>query len=366
MDIRALIDDPERCELVAQPIIDMKRAVVAGYEALSRFRIEPRATPDRVFAEANRVGLGVELEAVVVERALQLAERKPPNCFLSINVDPLHLVHDRVRAALKTPATLGGIVLELTEHRAIDDMKALCRELDLLRARGAAIAVDDAGSGYSGLSQMLALRPQLLKIDRELVTNVDEDAAKQALIQMLGELAGRLDAWVLAEGIETERELSVLRQLRVPLTQGYFLGKPAPPWTEITPAASSFLRGVNPSDSRLVAVRSLIEPCVTCAEGQPWPERTNLVLRVSGDGRPLAMRVLVDGQELIRPEHDLLRVKAQSPLSATAQRAMTRAERLRWDPIVCVDERGNLRGIVRLHRLVSALAEGKSQLDSLH
>jgi EAL domain-containing protein (putative c-di-GMP-specific phosphodiesterase class I) len=366
LDIAALIADPERCELVAQPIIDMKRGVVAGYEALSRFRLEPRVSPDRVFAEANRLGLGVALEAVVVERALVLAERKPANCFLSINVDPLHLLDDRLLGLLLTPAALGGIVLELTEHRAVDDMKALGRALDRLRARGAAIAVDDAGSGYSGLTQLLALRPQLLKVDRELVTNVHEDAAKQALIQMLGELSGRLDAWLLAEGIETESELSVLRQLHVPLAQGYFLGKPATPWADITPDASRFLLSVTPSADRIMALHSLIEPCLTCGPEQPWPEGAAMALRLSAEGRPLALRVTLESTEIIRAERELLRVKAQSPLSAAAQRAMTRTERLRWDPLICVDESGHFRGIVRLHRLVSALADGQNRLDSYH
>jgi EAL domain-containing protein (putative c-di-GMP-specific phosphodiesterase class I) len=366
LDIQALLDDPARLELVAQPIVDLERGVVTGYEALSRFRLEPRVTPDRVFAEATRLGLGVALDAVVVERALELAEQKPSDCFLSINVDPIHLLDDRLLAALMIPANLSSIVLELTEHRAVEDMKALSRVLDRLRARGASIAVDDAGSGYSGLTQLLALRPQLLKVDRELVTNVDEDAAKQALIQMLGELSGRLDAWLLAEGIETENELSVLRQMNVPLGQGYVLGRPAAPWTDIIPAARGLLLGLTPSDGRVEGMRSLLEPCNTCRIEQPWPEQASVALRVNGDGRPLEMRLLLEGREQLRPERELLRVKPQSPLSAAAQRAMTRPERLRWDPIVCIDDSGNLRGIVRMHRLVSALAEGKTRPDSLH
>ena len=366
MDIQSLIDDPTRCELVAQPIVDLKRGLVVGYEALSRFRLEPYLSPDRVFAEATRQGLGVALEACVVQRALELAEGKPHNCFLTINVDPLHLLEDRVRSVLSEPTTLSGIVIELTEHRAVEDMTSLLRALDHLRARGAAIAVDDAGSGYSGLSQLLKLRPQMLKVDRELVTNVHEDAAKHALIQMLGELAGRLDAWLLAEGVETASELSVLRQMKLPLAQGYFLAKPAPPWAPISVAAEDVLLGLAHSESRLEAVRSLLEPCATCTPDQPWPERMSVALRVSGDGRPLAMRFLVDGQEAIRPERELLRVKPQSPLSVVAQRAVTRADRLRWDPIVCIDESGHFRGIVRMHRLVSALADGKTTLDSFH
>ena len=193
MDIRGLIDDPSRIQLVAQPIVDLQRGIVTGYEVLSRFQLEPRTSPDRVFAEANRQGLGPELEATVVARALELALHKPPNCFLTFNVDPGHLSTPELGRVL-ADRELSGVVVELTEHRVIEDLAPLVRQLSALRERGAMIAVDDAGSGYSGLRQLLELRPQLVKLDRDLVTNVHEDAAKYALIQMLGELAGRLDS----------------------------------------------------------------------------------------------------------------------------------------------------------------------------
>lgn len=359
MDISALIGDRERCELAVQPVVDLKRGSVVGYEALSRFRLDPYVRPDVVFAEANRQGLGVQLEAQMVQRALELAERKPVNCFLALNVDPRHLLADEVRSVLATPRSLSGIVIEITEHHPVDDVKPLIKELDVLRGRGAAIAVDDAGSGYSGLRRLLELRPQMVKLDRELVNNVHEDAAKLALVQMLGELAGRLDAWILAEGIELESELRVLRHLRVPLAQGYFLGRPGPPWASLDPAARDALAHFSPSSNRLEAVRSLLEPCVTCIEDAPWPS-TSIALRVSREGRPSSMRFSLGGAPVVREERELLRVKPQTPLSAVALRAMTRAEHLRWDPIVCIDESGQFRGIVRMHRLVTALAEGKN------
>jgi EAL domain-containing protein (putative c-di-GMP-specific phosphodiesterase class I) len=360
LDIASLLADPSLVELVAQPIVDLRRGDVVGYEALSRFRVEPRLSPDRVFAEAERQGLGAALDAVVVRKALTLFESQPSNCFLSINVEPGHLLRSELLGVLCEPRSLGGIVLELTEHREVTDVPALLKVLDQLRGRGAIIAVDDAGSGYSGLRQLLELRPQLLKVDRELVTNVHEDAAKLAMIQMLGELVGRLDGWLLAEGVETENELRVLSQLGVPLAQGYFLARPAPPWASISPAARDSLAPREPSPSQVEIARRLVEPCAVCGpeDDWPWPEGS-LTLRVSTNGRPLAMRFERDGRAQVRLEAELLRVKPTTPIAAIAERAITRSERFRYDPIICVDDAGHLVGVVRLHRVISALAQSR-------
>ncbi|MET0385648.1 MAG: EAL domain-containing protein, partial [Polyangiales bacterium] len=189
--------------LETQPIVDLRRGVITGYEALARFDLDVTTPPDWVFAAANRAGLGIELEALVVQRALALARETPPNCFLSINVDPLHLTAAEVFDPIIAHGPLDGILFELTEQRQIIDMPGVASCLAELRKRGAYVAVDDAGAGYSGLQQILALRPQFLKADRALVSEVDADEAKRAMLQLLGELAGRLDAWIIAEGIET-------------------------------------------------------------------------------------------------------------------------------------------------------------------
>ncbi|HET9957395.1 MAG TPA: EAL domain-containing protein [Polyangiaceae bacterium] len=355
MDIAALLQDRTRLTLAAQPIVDLRRGEVVGYEGLSRFQLDPPAGPDRVFAEAARQGLGAELESVVVARCLELAQQKPTNCFFAMNVDPSHLLEPAVRKVLEATPDLRGIVLELTEHRAIENMKALAAELGRLRERGALVAVDDAGSGYSGLQQILALRPQILKVDRALVMNVHEDDAKRALIQMLGELAGRLDAWLLAEGVETESELSLLRQIGVPLAQGYFLARPAPPWADILPVAQRVLVNAAPSLRPARILRPLLEPCATCLSDEDWPAQ-NTAVRLSGEGRPLGLRFLNAEQHHVRSEHELMRVKPDSALESVAQRAATRPERVRWDPLICTDDRGLFLGIVRMSRLVCALA----------
>jgi hypothetical protein len=133
-------------------------------------------------------------------------------------------------------------VLELTEHHAVGDLRPLIDLRDRLRAKGALLALDDAGSGYSGLQQITQFRPQLIKLDRALVTGADGDEVKLALVEMLGEFGGRIDAWLLAEGIETWGELQAFLRLRVPLGQGWLLGRPGPPWVQLDPEVRDRLR----------------------------------------------------------------------------------------------------------------------------
>jgi EAL domain-containing protein (putative c-di-GMP-specific phosphodiesterase class I) len=355
VDVRSLLADPERLTLVVQPIVDLRRAQVVGFEVLSRFRLEPPLGPDRVFAAAARQGLAPELEALVIGRGLALADRLPDNCFLTLNVDPSLLTSERVVAALAARSSVRGIVFELTEHSAIDDLAGVMRAVDGLKGRGAMVAMDDAGAGYSGLKQILELRPQLLKLDRALIAGIDEDAAKRALVLMIGELAARLDAWVLAEGIETEAELRLLRQLGVPLGQGYFLSRPAPPWPSLAPAARALLTGTPTRVHSPAIAYRLLETCATCLIDEPWPS-AKLAVRLAS-GRPVGMRLLDGGLSHERAEHQLLRVKRDSLIPDVGQRAVTREGALCWDPLVCVDDLGAFVGVIRMPILVSALAD---------
>ena len=144
--------------------------------------------------------------------------------------------------ALATRPDLRRVVVELTEHSPVDDLEALRRETDELRARGALIALDDAGSGYSGLQQLAALRPQIVKLDRALVSDADTDPVRMALAEMVGEFAGRIDAWLLAEGMETAAELAAFTRLGVPLAQGWVLGRPGAGFAPLAPDVVQLVR----------------------------------------------------------------------------------------------------------------------------
>lgn len=355
--IREILSGARAFSLVCQPVVDLQRGVIAGYEALARFDLEVPAPPDVVFASAERAGLGLELELLVVDRALQLARTVPDNCFLAINVDPVHLIGgpvlDRI---LRQEGGLGGLIFELTEHNQIENIDEVASCLVELRRLGAFIAVDDAGAGYSGLQQIHALRPQLIKVDRALVYSLHSDEAKRAMIQLLGELAERMDAWILAEGIETVAELNALAQLGVPLGQGFGLAFPEPPWVELSLDAQRKLATLprDPLETGLTA--DLLEPCAWCDPFSEWPEGAGACVRLEVSGRPLAMRVVDETGVRLRAGHELLRVKRSTAMSAIALRSAARPEALRWDPVVCVDELGHFEGVIYMHKLVWALA----------
>jgi EAL domain-containing protein (putative c-di-GMP-specific phosphodiesterase class I) len=189
-----------------QPIIDLRHGVVAGYEALARFTARPGLTPDRWFHAAAARDLATALEARTLAVAPSRRPDLPPDTFLAVNVEPESLLRPLVTDVLGRAGRLDGVVVEITEHRPLPDGHRLEPALEQLRGAGALIAVDDAGAGYAGLQQVLTLRPAILKLDRALVEGLDHDEAKAALVEMLGLFAGRIDAWLLAEGVETVGE----------------------------------------------------------------------------------------------------------------------------------------------------------------
>ena len=353
-DCRPLLADPSDLTLVFQPIVDLAAARIAGYEALSRF--PGAAAPDVWFAAAEDAGLGAELEALAIARALEAVPGLPDNTFLTVNVSPHLLGTDPVQAALASRRDLRRVVVELTEHTPVDDLDLLRRQTDELRDRGALIALDDAGSGYSGLQQMAALRPQLVKLDRALVSEVDTDPVRVALAEMVGEFAGRIDAWLLAEGIETAGELASFVRLGVPLGQGWLLGRPAPGFAPLAPEVERLVRG-QVARARLVeSVTSLLRPIRQYDAGDPDPAVPPAVL-VGVYGEPISMLLRDPRTGEVYPAPVSLRVHPSADVTDTLQRALTRPPGQRFDPVLCTDPTGAVRGLLRVEDL--ALAVGR-------
>jgi EAL domain-containing protein (putative c-di-GMP-specific phosphodiesterase class I)/CheY-like chemotaxis protein len=211
--------------MVFQPIADLKRGSIVGYEALARFADPPHRGPHEWFTEADEVGLGPELELVAVELALSALPVLPPPMFLSVNVSPGVAVTDAFGARFRNVPG-DRVVVELTEHTRIDDYPASERAVERLRSNGIRIAVDDAGAGYSSLQHILRLRPDVVKLDQGLTGSIDTDAAKRALASSMVSFSNEIGAVLVAEGIETPEQLTVLRDLDVKWGQGYLLGRP--------------------------------------------------------------------------------------------------------------------------------------------
>ena len=230
-EIAALLERPDAITPVFQPIVALSTGRVSGYEALARFPTPPDRRPDEWFALAQRVGLGPQLEARAVAAALA-APNRPEGVYLSFNLSPSAISSPEVLSVL--PADLSGLVIEITEHERVGDESELRSQLAPLRERGARIAVDDAGAGYAGLQQVMRIHPDIIKLDRSLVAEVDSDPAKAALIDAFARFARGTGAVVCAEGIETAAELRVVADLDVTYGQGFGLGKPQAPWASVS------------------------------------------------------------------------------------------------------------------------------------
>jgi EAL domain-containing protein (putative c-di-GMP-specific phosphodiesterase class I) len=190
--------------------------------------------PNVWFSQAHRAGLGPRLEAAALSMALS-APGRPTAAFLSLNVSPSTLTSDEVRAAL--PDDLSSVVIEITENELVTAAPSLHGILEELRGRGARIAVDDAGAGYAGFTQLLRLRPDIIKLDRELVPRRGRRRLPRRARRLVRALRRSIDALICAEGIETLADLRALADLDVTYGQGYVLAPPGRPWPEVDESA---------------------------------------------------------------------------------------------------------------------------------
>jgi EAL domain-containing protein (putative c-di-GMP-specific phosphodiesterase class I)/CheY-like chemotaxis protein len=212
--------------IVFQPIVDLQDRRLVGVEALARFNLEPRHSPDVWFAAAHRVGLGVELELLAVQKAIRAATNLPSGVHLAVNVSPAAIMSPGIAATL-AEAPAGQLVLEVTEHAKVDDYGALRAALGPLRDQGVRLAIDDVGAGFASLRHVLSLDPDIIKLDREITAGVDHDAGRAKLVGGLIAGASAVSTVVVAEGIETETQLQCLRHFGVRGGQGYFIGPPS-------------------------------------------------------------------------------------------------------------------------------------------
>ncbi|GAA2015894.1 EAL domain-containing protein [Nakamurella flavida] len=219
--VRALIADGGP-DMVLQSIHALPDLRIIGYESLARFAA---GTPDVWFARAREVGLGVELELAAVANALEHLDQLTDEQFLTVNVSPDVVSHPGLVAVLGRRG-LHQLILEITEHEKVDDYLGLREAMDRWRTRGVRFAVDDAGAGYSGMRQLIELRPEMIKLDRSITRGLDADPARFAMATALAAFAREIGSGLVAEGVETASELAKALELRIPLAQGYHLGRP--------------------------------------------------------------------------------------------------------------------------------------------
>ncbi len=248
--------------MAVQPIVDVGHGTVHAYEALARFG-QPRrdGSPLHWFSLAQELGQRAELERACLRAALALLAERPPGTSLSVNLSAPVLLEPATMAMLVAAGDgladgLGGLIVEITEETLVGGDMQLLHAIEPLRARGARLAVDDMGAGYSGLRQITAVHPSYLKLDRSLVSGIDGDEERAALVGALAGYSRQVGSLLVAEGVETDAELRTVRRLGVPLVQGFLLGRPGPPWPQVGAAD---------------AVAATVEPEITVRAGRLEP-----------------------------------------------------------------------------------------------
>jgi EAL domain-containing protein (putative c-di-GMP-specific phosphodiesterase class I) len=217
-----------------QPIVELETGKRAGFEALLR---GPRGTalsmPETLFGRGRELSdeLIRQLDLACVDAALRSGRALPKDALLFINIQAGTMSLDgRELFALMEALEVDprSVVLEISESFDGEHTKAIGACLLPFRKRGVRLALDDVGVRYPWLYHLLHLEPEWIKIDRSLVQNVGQNRRMAELLLGLRELAGRLGARVIAEGIETTEDARALEEVGIPFAQGWRFGRPAP------------------------------------------------------------------------------------------------------------------------------------------
>jgi EAL domain-containing protein (putative c-di-GMP-specific phosphodiesterase class I) len=220
---------------VYQPIVNLLQPDVLGWEALSRPAGGSFENIEQLFKAAYEDRSIWPLERLCREKAMEGLGGLGPSELLFLNVEPdsiddpqfrsPQMLHMLERARLSPER----VVLEMTEHASVRDFTAFRQTLAYFRSLGFRLAIDDMGSGYSALASVAEIQPEFIKIDMSLIRELDVRPLKRELVDTISRFARRTGIQVIAEGIETARELEVLVDLEVPLGQGYLFARPSAP-----------------------------------------------------------------------------------------------------------------------------------------
>jgi diguanylate cyclase (GGDEF)-like protein len=220
---------------VYQPVVDLASGTVIAFEGLIRPLPEAGfSNPGELFGAAEAAGRTVELDHACVQTVLAQAVGLAPEQMLSVNLSPrtVEAPHFSVEWLVSLAAASGldprRLIVELTEHEMIEDLPRLQRNLAALQQAGIRVAVDDVGAGNAGLRLLSQFRFDIVKVDLSLVQDGTRRDSSRAVLTSLRELAGRWNAYVVAEGLETVSQLRVVREIGVSAGQGFLLARPAP------------------------------------------------------------------------------------------------------------------------------------------
>lgn len=220
--------------LLAQPIFDVATNKIKAYEVLTRGPSNTELeSPLALFAVARQTGRLYDLEIIVLEKSFkQISENESPqNVFINftpVTLSDSRFVHDVKKMLHKYKGVYANqIVMEITERDPILNIKEFVENIKGLREMGFRLAIDDTGVGYSSLYVIIEIMPEIIKIDRSVIENIDHNSVKETMLKGLLLIAKETGSVVVAEGIESMGEAMVLSRNRVDLAQGYYYARPS-------------------------------------------------------------------------------------------------------------------------------------------
>lgn len=223
-----------------QPIVSMTRKTVIGFEGLIRGKVEQQIIPPKtLFEAAGEQGLLVELDRVCREKIIEAfipLSRVHQQKLLFLNIDAS--IIDRVGGSnylqqqiCTTDINPQNIVIEINESK-VQSVVALKRVVDTYRELGFLIAIDDIGAGFSNLNRIAHIKPDIIKIDMEIIRDIQKNYYKQEVFKSLVNLSNKIGSLVVAEGVENEDEALETLKLGGHMIQGYYFARPSEGYQE--------------------------------------------------------------------------------------------------------------------------------------
>jgi len=398
-DVLDRILEGEYITPVYQPIVSLTDGQIFGYEALSRIsEKELKIDIEQMFKIADKTNRAWELEALCRTKALKNSVSIEKGKKLFLNVNP-NIIHDEKFMEGFTETEKAGftktrlneygldfnnIIFEITERVAVIDSEAFLGSIKHYRDQNYQIAIDDVGAGYSGLNTIANVRPNIIKLDTDLVRNIDKDETKQFLCKAMVDFGKSAGILLIAEGIETEEELKTLIKLNVDLGQGYFLDIPRQTFVNLVPEKIEIIKNAH-NKKYTEKIKSSIYPIIGHLSKQGHcfsPEEkiediyetlklnhtiTDFIViedeKVVGFMSRATLIELVGGRygfslfsgksirELVGA--DFLRVNYNMPIDQVSRLAMQRPFEQLYNPIV-IEKEGKYAGIVTIKELLDS------------
>ena len=368
---------------VYQPIVSLTDGHIFGYEALSRISaMDLEMDVGQLFRVADKMGKSWELEVLCRTKALRNFTPINGEKKLFLNVNPNVINDDKFKEGFtkgrlnEYGLNFNNIIFEITERISVFDNKMFLNSIEHYRKQKYGIAIDDVGAGYSGLNTIAAIRPNIIKLDINLIKHIDNDETKQFLCKAMVDFCKNSGILLIAEGIETEEELKTVIKLNVDLGQGYFLGVPQQALIDTAPEKIEMIKLFH-SKKYAEKTKSSIYPRIghlskkgTCFHPD---EKMNVIYEtinsklnitdfvIAEDDNAVGIMSRAEFNEILGGRYsfnlhadknirqfinnDFLRVNYNMPVNQVSRLAMQRNYESRYHPVV-VEQDGKYTGIV--------------------